>query len=120
LGLGIGGYVLLVVGSGLWMVVTAIVGAGVAMSWGAALLPAFMDHLAEDERSVGFGLIRTTYMVLGAGGSVVTGVVADGLGWSSAVLGLALLQAVMLVVIALGPLRRDPTEASRTIAAGSS
>jgi MFS family permease len=116
LALGIGGYVLLVVGSGLWTVVTAIAGAGIAMSWGAALLPAFMDHLADDERSVGFGLIRTTYMVLGAGGSVVTGLVADGLGWSSAILGLALIQAAMVFSIVVGGLRQGtPTEVARSV-----
>lgn len=113
LGLGIGGYVLLVVGDGLWATVAAIVGAGLAMSWGAALLPVFMDHLAPAERSVGFGLIRTTYMVLGAGGSVVTGVVADGWGWPSAVLGLAVLQAGMLLGILFVPLRSSVSSEER-------
>jgi hypothetical protein len=80
-----------------------------------------MDHLAAEERSVGFGLIRTTYMVLGASGSVVTGVVADGWGWSAAILGLAVLQVGMLVAIVLGPLRDGVgTEASRSVPAGSS
>jgi Major Facilitator Superfamily. len=120
LGLGIGGYVLLIVGSGLWAIVAAIAGAGVAMSWGAALLPVFMDHLTPEERSVGFGLIRTTYMVLGAGGSVVTGLVADGWGWSTAVWGLVLLQVGMLLAIVLGPLRSEGrTEAAQSVRAGS-
>ena len=121
LGLGIVGYALLLVGSGLWVIVAAIAGAGIAMSWGAALLPVFMDHLAPAERSVGFGLIRTTYMVMGASGSVVTGLVADGWGWSSAVLGLAILQAGMLLAIMLGPLRMETqSEASRSVPAGAS
>ena len=121
LGLGIVGYALLLVGSGLWVIVAAIAGAGIAMSWGAALLPVFMDHLAPAERSVGFGLIRTTYMVMGASGSVVTGLVADGWGWRSAVMGLAVLQAGMLLTIMLGPLRMETqSEASRSVPAGAS
>ncbi len=99
LGAGVGGYVLLVVGSGLWVLIPAIAAAGVAMSWGAALLPKFMDHLGDAERSSGFGLIRTVYMVLGAVGSVVTGTAADALGWGPAFLGLAVIQGGMLVVL---------------------
>jgi MFS family permease len=89
--IGVVGYVGLVVGPGLWVVSGAVVLAGLAMSWGAALLPKFMDHLGDDERSVGFGLIRSAYMVLGAAGSVVTGAAADLLGWGPAFLGLAVL-----------------------------
>lgn len=99
LGAGVGGYSALVVTPKLWMTVAAIVCAGVAMSWGAALLPKFMDHLAPDERSAGFGLIRTVYMVLGASGSVVTGTAADFVGWGPAFLGLAILQTGMLLVL---------------------
>jgi MFS family permease len=99
LGTGIVGYGLLVGTTGLVWVLPAIAGAGFAMGWGAALLPKFMDHLGDTERSAGFGLIRTVYMVLGAGGSVVTGVAADVLGWGPAFLGLLALQAGMLGVI---------------------
>jgi len=98
-GAGVVGYGLLVVGSGLWMIGGAIVCAGLAMGWGAALLPKFIDHLGDEERSAGFGLIRTAYMVLGAGGSVVTGAVADLLGWGAAFFGLAVLLGGMLLVL---------------------
>lgn len=99
LAVGVGGYVLLV-GSGLpWVIGAATICAGIAMSWGAALLPKFMDHLEANERSAGFGLIRTVYMVLGASGSVVTGTVADMMGWGPAFLSLAVLQGVMLLVL---------------------
>lgn len=98
-GVGILGYGLLVLGSGLTAILVAVACAGVAMSWGAALLPKFMDHLGEHERSAGFGLIRTVYMMLGAGGSVVTGLAADFLGWGPAFLGLALLLVGMLGVL---------------------
>jgi len=99
LAVGVAGYTVLVLGSGDWVVGTGVVAAGVAMCWGAALLPKFMDHLTEEERSAGFGLIRTAYMVLGASGSVVTGAAADLLGWGPAFLGLAVLQGGMLGVL---------------------
>lgn len=98
-GIGVLGYSVLVYGSGTWMLGAAIVCLGVAMSWGAALLPKFMDHLDDAERSAGFGLIRTVYMVLGASGSVVTGTAADLLGWGPAFLGLAMLLGGMLLVL---------------------
>jgi len=115
-GAGVLGYGLLVVGPGLWTIGAAIVCAGLAMGWGAALLPKFMDHLGDDERSAGFGLIRTAYMVLGAGGSVVTGAAADLLGWGPAFLGLAALLGGMLFVLlyAIGTPR-----SARTATAGS-
>ena len=97
--IGVVGYVALVVGPGLWTVSAAVICTGVAMSWGAALLPTFMDHLGEDERSVGFGLIRSSYMILGAAGSVVTGAAADLLGWGPAFIGLAVLLGGMLGVL---------------------
>lgn len=105
IGIGVLGYGGLIVGGGPWVMGGAIVGMGVAMSWGAALLPKFMDHLEADERSAGFGLIRTAYMVLGASGSVVTGAIVDLFGWGMAFGGLTVLMGGMLVVL-LGALWR--------------
>ncbi len=96
IGVGIVGYGLLVVGTGMAAAVVAVACAGLSMGWGAALMPKFMDHLGEHERSAGFGLIRTVYMVLGASGSVVTGFVADAFGWGTAFLVLVLLLVGML------------------------
>ena len=95
-GVGIVGYGLLVAGTGLATAAVAVACAGLSMGWGAALMPKFMDHLDEHERSAGFGLIRTVYMVLGASGSVVIGVVADLFGWGTAFLGMTLLLVGML------------------------
>lgn len=81
---GIFGYGLLISGPGWTAVVLAIVLVGVAMSWGAALLPRFMDNLSDAERGAGFGLVRTVYMVIGSLGSVVVGILADLLGWATA------------------------------------
>jgi predicted MFS family arabinose efflux permease len=96
---GIVGYGLLVVGSGLGWAVASVSLAGLSMGWGAALMPKFMDHLDDHERNSGFGLVRTVYMMLGAAGSVVTGFVADLLGWDVAFLGLAVLLVGMLGVL---------------------
>ena len=113
-GTGILGYVALVTGSGLWMVSGAVVLAGLSMCWGAALMPKFMDHLGEAERSAGFGLIRTAYMVLGAAGSVGTGAAADLLGWGPAFLGLAVLLGGMLGIL-LYAIRRSGTGAEEPV-----
>jgi ABC-type multidrug transport system permease subunit len=71
-------------GSSLGVILVAIVLIGIAMSWGAALLPRFVDNLSTAERGAGFGLVRTTYMVLSATESVVVGTVADAAGWGAA------------------------------------
>jgi MFS family permease len=96
IGVGIVGYGLLVVGTGLSMAIVSVMCAGLSMGWGAALMPKFMDHLDEHERSAGFGLVRTVYMVLGASGSVATGLLADAFGWGAAFIMLALLLVGML------------------------
>ncbi|MDL5362147.1 MFS transporter [Halalkalicoccus sp. NIPERK01] len=82
--LGIAGYGLLVVGSGLVAVGIAVLLVGTAMSWGAAVLPRFMDHLSAEERGAGFGLVRTSYMIVSATGSAVVGTVADLSSWGVA------------------------------------
>lgn len=82
--LGIGGYTLLLAGSRLGVLLVGIVLIGVSMGWGAALLPRFVDNLSSAERGAGFGLVRTTYMMLSATGSVVVGTIADTAGWGIA------------------------------------
>lgn len=116
IGVGAVGYGGLALGAGPWLLGTATVAAGIAMSWGAALLPKFMDLLDAEERSAGFGLIRTAYMVLGASGSVVTGTAADLLGWGPAFLGLAAvlgcMLGVLLISIRRGSARHTPVSSS--------
>nr|WP_241431206.1 MFS transporter [Halococcus thailandensis] len=82
--LGISGFTLLLVGSRLAVLLVGIVLVGVSMGWGAALLPRFVDNLSNEERGAGFGLVRTTYMMLSATGSVVVGTIADTAGWGIA------------------------------------
>ncbi|WP_275690156.1 MFS transporter [Halococcus salsus] len=82
--LGIGGFGLLLAGSQLTVLLVGIVLIGVSMGWGAALLPRFVDNLSSAERGAGFGLVRTTYMMMSATGSVVIGTIADVAGWGVA------------------------------------
>lgn len=78
------GYGFLIMGSGTVIVTAAILLAGTAMGWGAALLPRFMDYLPAEERSAGFGLVRTSYMSISSTGSVVVGSIAMLANWSAA------------------------------------
>jgi MFS transporter, YNFM family, putative membrane transport protein len=79
---GILGFALLVAGSGSVAVVVGISLLGLSMGWGAAVLPRFMDHLGAEERSVGFGLVRTVYMIVASSGSIAVGLLADLFGWA--------------------------------------
>ncbi|WP_372480856.1 MFS transporter (plasmid) [Halomicrobium sp. HM KBTZ05] len=96
---GVVGYALLVGATGLVPVVVGVTLAGYAMSWSTPIQALFLDQLGRAERGTGFGLVRTVYVLLGSLGSVVTGGVADRLGWMVAfgMLGLVLLSAAGLV-----------------------
>ncbi|MFC7045886.1 MFS transporter [Halobacteriaceae archaeon GCM10025711] len=82
--LGVFGYGLLVVAPNLPTILAGVAVVGLAMSWGAPLQSRFMDNLGDAERGAGFGLVRTVYMVVGALGSVVVGVLSDVAGWTAA------------------------------------
>ena len=101
LGAGVPGYAALAVGNSTTMVLAGVGLAAVAMSWSAPLQARFIHHLSESERNAGFGLVRTVYVLLGALGSVVTGVLADVAGWAVAAGALATLLAIAAVSIAI-------------------
>lgn len=104
---GVAGYVLYVFGPGDASVAAATVLIGIAMSWGAAMLPKFLDHMTAEEEGLGFGLVRTAYMVLGASGSVGVGLLADHFTWTGSFLTLAGMQAVIFVVLLSTLFRRE-------------
>jgi MFS family permease len=54
---------------------------GTGISWAGVIHARFMDRLSDDARGTAFGFLRTVYMFVGASGSVVTGALADGVGW---------------------------------------
>lgn len=84
MGLGVLGYSSLLLGSGLFSAVLSVGVIGLAMSWGAPVQSRFMDVLGDAERGAGFGLVRTVYMLVGASGSAVVGLLAQTLDWSVA------------------------------------
>jgi MFS family permease len=103
---GVAGYTLYVVGPGLVSVALATGLVGIAMSWGATMLPKFLDHMTVEEEGMGFGLVRTTYMVFGASGSAGVGIMADVAGWPAAFLVLSGILGVILVAMTGLVLRR--------------
>ncbi|MFC7073341.1 MFS transporter [Halovenus rubra] len=104
---GVGGYALYVRGPGLASVMAATVLVGIAMSWGATMLPKFIDNMEPEEEGVGFGLIRTTYMVFGASGSFGVGLLADSFNWAVTFLTLSgILGSVAVALIGAAVRRR--------------
>lgn len=96
---GLIGYGLLITAPNFAMVVVAIPLVGLAMSWGAPIQSRFMDNLSEAERGAGFGLVRTVYMIIGASGSVIVGVLADYANWMVAFGILSLIMGLGFVLI---------------------
>ncbi len=95
------GTVAFVAAPGLVGITLAVVLLGIGMSWAAAVEPRFIDYLTEEERSTGFGLVRTVYLVLGALGPVVVGLLADLAGWAvsfGALTGLLVLVFVLILL----------------------
>lgn len=76
--------------------ITAVILAGVSMTWAAPVQSRFMDDLGEAERGVGFGLVRTIYLLVGALGSYVVGIFITEAGWVFAFSTLAVLLGLCL------------------------
>jgi sugar phosphate permease len=80
------------------------------------MLPKVLDHMSPAEEGLGFGLVRTTYMVFGASGSVGVGLLADTVGWAGTFLTLSGVLGLVLVALTATALRRrlrsdvSPTE----------
>lgn len=89
------GFGTLAIGQGRPVFFLGVLLVGVAMSWGSPLQSRYLDQFGPDEKSSGFGLVRTVYMTTGALGSVVVGFVADIVGWG---VSFALLMVIMFVV----------------------
>lgn len=79
------------------VLVAAVVLAGASMTWATPVQARIVDALGEDERGVGFGLVRTAYLIVGALGGYVVGALATAAGWAVAFGALAGLLAVCLV-----------------------
>jgi len=93
-----GGLGTLLLGSSPAVAVVGLGLLGLGISWPGVLQARFFAALGDRERGTGFGLVRTVFMLLGATGSVVTGVLADRAGWPVA---FGLVVALLVVVVAL-------------------
>jgi MFS family permease len=98
------GYASLAVGSGLTFAIPAVALVGVAMAWGPPVQSRAVDALADAERGVGFGAVRTGYILVGALGPVVVGTLADGAGWTVGFGLLAVILGVATAALLLGQL----------------
>jgi|GEM_PF-101276 len=101
---GAGGYTALAVGEGLALAVPAVALVGVAMAWGPPVQSRAVDALADAERGVGFGAVRTAYILVGALGPAVIGALADTAGWTAGFALLAGLLGVAAAALVLGQL----------------
>jgi predicted MFS family arabinose efflux permease len=77
------------------LVGTVLLGTG--MSWGGVLASRLMAYIPASDRTAGYGMVRSLYVLLGSAGSVVTGTLAERAGWAAAY-GLV---AVLLLAVAL-------------------
>ena len=98
------GYAALAVGGSLVAALPAVALVGIAMAWGPPVQSRAVDALADAERGVGFGAVRTGYILVGALGPAVVGTLADAAGWTAGFGLLATLLAVAAAALALGRL----------------
>lgn len=94
------GIILVVVVPNGWTGLAGVVLVGVGMSWGGVVGSRFMMLFGDDERTTGYALVRSVYVLLGSTGSIVVGALADMSGWQTAFGLLVLLLA--LVLLSLG------------------
>jgi len=78
------GFALLLAGPARPFVLLGVALVGAGFGWGGVLQSRFMDNFTDAERSSGFGVARTVYTLVGSLGSVTTGYLAEGWGWSAA------------------------------------
>lgn len=96
---GIVGYGLLTQDLAMPVLVGAVFLIGVAMTWGAPVQSRFMDQLTDTERGVGFGLVRTIYLLIGALGGYVVGILITESNWGIAFGLLAVLLSICLILL---------------------
>lgn len=97
----IAGLAMFITMSGLVGVVIGVLLIAFGMSWAVAVEPRFMDHMTDEERGAGFGLVRTTYLMVASLGSVTVGFLADTFGWAISFGFLTGLQSMIVVALAV-------------------
>lgn len=81
---GVSNFGIIVVTESFPVVVAATVLIGAAMSGGPSIHSRALDRLDSEERGVGFGLFRSTFMTLGSLSPLIVGTVVDAAGWGVA------------------------------------
>ncbi|MFT4922275.1 MAG: YNFM family putative membrane transporter [Haloarculaceae archaeon] len=79
------GFGILLVPGSLLVLGVGVVLVGVGLTWGGVIQSRFMREFADDERGTGFGLVRTTFVLLGSIGNAATGFIAELGGWPIAI-----------------------------------
>ncbi len=95
------GFATLLVPAGRPAIAAGVLLVGVGLTWGGVLQSRFMREFADDERGTGFGLVRTTFVLLGSVGSAATGFLAETGGWLLAV-GVVVLLLVLAAALVAG------------------
>lgn len=107
-GFGVTGFTLLSLGSSGLLGIGGILLGGVALGTTPVIQSRMIDGLSPERRGTGFGVFRTLYLAIGASGTTVVGVLADGVGWTIAfglltsLLALVFLTALLLRVTKTG------------------
>ena len=91
---GVVGYLVLLAHGAFVAVVAAVVLVGLGMGWSPPVQSRVIDQLAETERAIGFGLVRTVYIACASLCGVVIGGAVTIAGWTSAIAILALVMAI--------------------------
>jgi len=81
---GVAGYALFLFVDGPVALAAGTLLVAVGLSWPGVVNSRFMDHLAPKERGTGFGIVRTVVLLVSSLGSVVTGTLAERVGWFAA------------------------------------
>jgi YNFM family putative membrane transporter len=97
--IGVTGYLVLLARGAFAVVVAAVVLLGFGMGWSPPVQSRVIDQLAETERAIGFGLVRTVYIACASLCGVVIGGAVTIAGWTSAIVILALVMAIPAVAL---------------------
>ncbi|SDY68441.1 MFS transporter [Halopenitus persicus] len=88
-----------VLAPGIVGIAVAVVLIGIGLGMAVTVEPRLVDELSEREQGMGFGLVRTVYLVGSSFGSVTTGFLADTVGWAAAFMILAAFLGVVLAAL---------------------
>jgi len=95
------GMAFFVIVPGLVGVGAALVLVGIGLRMGVTVEPRFVDELSESEQGVGFGLVRTVYLVVSSLGSVAVGFLSDVFRRATAFLFVVALLSVVLCALVI-------------------